>query len=331
MSFTGICEDGGKTSECDLIKLTVDAADASQRLDRYLVSKLEGRSRSVIQAWIKLERVLVDGLAAKAGYSIRPGDEIEIDPPPVEPSQLLPEPIALNIVYEDEWLVVVDKPAGIVVHPGAGVSHGTLANALLYHFRQLSQGGTERPGIVHRLDKATSGLLVVAKNEQVHEDLAGQFRRREVEKHYSALVYGHLEKKKGVIQVPVGRDTSVRTRISTRSRKLREAITEYEVLRQLKYFSLLRVVLHTGRTHQIRVHLQHLNHPVVGDETYGGEPRRFLGGLAASAALAREIARLGRHFLHAGFLAFQHPVRRERVNFESPLPSELAQFLARLE
>ncbi len=314
-----------------MIKLTVDAADAHQRLDRYLVAKLEGRSRSVIQAWIKAEQVRIDGKSTKAGYSVRPGEEVEIDPPPVAPSQLLPEPIPLNIVYEDEWLVVVDKPAGIVVHPGAGISHGTLANALLYHFRQLSQGGTERPGIVHRLDKATSGLLVVARNEQVHEELAGQFRRREVEKHYQALVYGHLEKKKGMIQVPLGRDTAVRTRISTRSRKLREAVTEYEVLRQLKYFSLLRVVLHTGRTHQIRVHLQHLKHPVVGDETYGGEPRRFLRGLPAGAALVKEVAGLGRHFLHAGFLAFQHPVRRERVSFDSPLPSELAQFLARLE
>jgi len=314
-----------------LIKLTVDAAEAHQRLDRYLVSKLEGRSRSVIQAWIKAERVRVDGQATKAGYSIRPGEEIEVDPPPQAPSQLVAEPIPLNIVYEDEWLIVVDKPAGMVVHPGAGVSHGTLANALLYHFRQLSQGGTERPGVVHRLDKATSGLLVIAKNEQIHEELAGQFRRREVEKQYQALVYGHLEKKKGVIQVPLGRDTAVRTRISTRSRKLREAVTEYEVLRQLRHFSLLRVVLHTGRTHQIRVHLQHLKHPVVGDETYGGEPRRFLRGLPAGAALVKQVTGLGRHFLHAGFLAFRHPVRRERVTFDSPLPVELAEFLARLE
>jgi 23S rRNA pseudouridine1911/1915/1917 synthase len=314
-----------------LIKLTVDAADAHQRLDRYLAARLEGRSRSVIQAWIKAERVRVDGEATKAGYSIRPGEVIEIDPPPVEPSRLLPEPIPLNIVYEDEWLVVVDKPAGIVVHPGAGVSHGTLANALLYHFQQLSQGGTERPGIVHRLDKATSGLLVVAKHEQVHEALAGQFRRREVEKHYQALVYGHLERKKGVIQVPLGRDTALRTRISTRSRKLREAVTEYEVVRQLKYFSLLRVVLQTGRTHQIRVHLQYLRHPVVGDETYGGEPRRFLRGLPAGATLVKQVTSLGRHFLHAGFLAFQHPVCGERVSFDSPLPVELAEFLACLE
>lgn len=285
----------------------------------------------MIQAWIRAERVHVDGQATKAGYSLRPGEEVEIDPPPAEPCQLVPEPIPLKIVYEDEWLVVVDKPAGMVVHPGAGVSHGTLANALLYHFGQLSQGGTERPGIVHRLDKATSGLLVVAKNEQVHEELAGQFRRREVEKHYLGLVYGHLEKKKGVIQVPLGRDRTVRTRISTRSRKLREAVTEYEAVREFKHFSLLRVVLHTGRTHQIRVHLQHLKHPVVGDETYGGEPRRFLRGLPAGAGLAKEIAGLGRHFLHAAFLAFTHPVGRERASFDSPLPPELAQFLARLE
>ncbi|MFB3903360.1 MAG: RluA family pseudouridine synthase [Acidobacteriota bacterium] len=314
-----------------MIRLTVDPADAHQRLDRYLAAKLEGRSRSVIQGWIKAERVRVDGRTTKAGHSIRPGEKIEVDPPPAEPSQLLPEPIPLNIIYEDEWLVVVDKPAGVIVHPGAGVSRGTLANALLYHFRELSQGGTERPGIVHRLDKATSGLLVVAKSEQVHERLAGQFRRREVEKQYTALVYGHPEKKKGVIQVPLGRDMAVRTRVSTRSRRLREAVTEYEVVRQFKYFSLLRVILHTGRTHQIRVHLQHLKHPVVGDATYGGEPRRFLRGVPAAAPLVKDITGLGRHFLHAGWLAFEHPVRHERVSFDSPLPAELADFLARLE
>lgn len=314
-----------------MIKLTVEDPAAYERLDRYLVSKLQGRSRSVIQAWIRAERVRVDGKVTKAGYSVRPGEQVEIDPPAVEPSHLLPEPIPLNIVYEDKWLVVVDKPAGMVVHPGAGIRRGTLANALLYHFRELSQEGTDRPGIVHRLDKATSGLLVVAKNEQIHEELAGQFRRREVEKHYLALVYGHLEKKRGMIQVPLGRDAARRTRISTRSRKLREAITEYEVLRHLKYFSLLQIVLHTGRTHQIRVHLQHLKHPIVGDETYGGEPRRFLRGLPAGPLLIKEVTGLGRYFLHAGFLAFQHPTRRERVEFASPLPSELAEFLTRLE
>jgi len=286
----------------------------------------------LIQAWIKAERVLVNGIVVKTGYQIRPGDQIEIDPPAPQPSELLPEPIPLNIVYEDEYLVVVDKPAGIVVHPGAGVSHGTLANALLYHFQQLSHhGGVERPGIVHRLDKATSGLLVVAKNEQVHEALAKQFRRREVEKHYLALVYGHLEKKKGMIEVPLGRDAVSRTRISTRSRKPREAITEYHVVRELRYFSVLKVILHTGRTHQIRVHLQHLKHPVVGDETYGGEPKNFLRASPASASICKEVRGLERHFLHATFLALKHPVRKERVEFHSPLPTELAQFLARLE
>ncbi|HXK59453.1 MAG TPA: RluA family pseudouridine synthase [Acidobacteriota bacterium] len=317
-------------NESDLITLTVSDEDAAQRLDRYLVAKLKGPTRSAIQNWIKAERVRVGGAAVKAGYQVRSGDRVEIAPPEPEPSRLVPEPIPLNLVYEDNDLVVVDKPAGVVVHPGAGVSRGTLANALLYHFNQLSQAGTVRPGVVHRLDKATSGLLVVAKNEHVHEELSRQFRRREVEKRYLALVYGRLEKKKGVIQVPIGRDAVVRTKISTRSRKPREAVTEYEVVKEFAYLSLLRITLHTGRTHQIRVHLQHLRHPVVGDSTYGGDPKRFLS-IRAGSSLVKEINQLGRHFLHAEFLAFEHPTRHERVVFHSPLPGELAQFLARLE
>jgi 23S rRNA pseudouridine1911/1915/1917 synthase len=309
------------------ITITVGEDEARLRLDVYLSRRLADRSRSTIQGWIKSGQVLVDGAASKPGYQVRAGEIIRVSPPAPAPSELLAEPLPLDIVYEDPWLVVVNKPAGLVVHPGAGVSRGTLANALAYHFGQLSQGQTVRPGIVHRLDKNTSGLLVVAKDDRTHELLARQFQRREVEKRYIALVYGHLPKKQGAIDAPLGRDPASRTRISTRSRRPREAITEYEVRREFARFSLLDVTLRTGRTHQIRVHLQHLKHPVVGDETYGGHPRAFL----QQPGLVRDIQALGRQFLHAAHLSFFHPALERRMTFEASLPPELAQLLERLE
>ena len=300
--------------------------ETPERLDVYLSKRLQGPSRSAIQGWIRNGAVLVDGADSKPGYQVRAGETVTVCPPAPEPSDLAPEPLALAIAYEDEWLAVIDKPAGLVVHPGAGVRRGTLANALLYHFK-LRAEGCIRPGIVHRLDRNTSGLLVVAKDERTHDALAKQFQRREVEKRYTALVYGRLSPKQGTIDVPLGRDPSSRTRISTRSRRPRQAVTDYAVTREYGRFSLLDVTLHTGRTHQIRVHLQHIKHPVVGDTTYGGDPRAFL----QQSVLIRDIQALRRHFLHAGRLAFLHPALERRMTFESPLPPELAQFLERLE
>ena len=301
--------------------------ETRERLDVYLSKRLQGPSRSAIQAWIRSGAVLVDGAGVKPGHQVRAGETISVCPPPPEPSDLTPEALDLDIIHEDQWLAVIDKPAGLVVHPGAGVARGTLANALLYHFTQLRAEGNVRPGIVHRLDKNTSGLLVVAKDERTHDALARQFQRREVEKRYVALVYGRLAQKQGTIDVALGRDPSSRTRISTRSRRPRQAITDYAVTREFERFSLLDVTLHTGRMHQIRVHLQHIKHPVVGDTTYGGDPRAFL----RQSALIRDIQALGRHFLHAGRLAFFHPWLERRMVFESPLPPELAEFLGRLE
>ena len=250
--------------------VTVSAEEAHQRLDLFLSRKLEQVSRSALQRWIESGHVTVEGERCKANYQVKAGEEIQIAPPPQEPLELVPEPIPLQIVYEDDVLVVVDKPAGMVVHPGAGNRQGTLANALLHHFQAISQVGTIRPGIVHRLDKATSGLMVVAKNDQAHEFLADQFKAREVEKRYRALVHGRLKEKEGTVDVSLGRDPRARTRMSTtRGRRSRSALTRYQVIRYYTNFTYVRASPLTGRTHQIRVHFQHLGHPVVGDETYG--------------------------------------------------------------
>ncbi len=307
--------------------LEVKPEQAGNRLDLFLAHSLGGVSRTAVQEWIRAGAVLVNGKIAKPRYETKAGDLVQTIQPEAEPTSLIAEQIPLQIVYEDESLAVVDKPAGMVVHPGAGVRRGTLANALLYHFSEVSQSGTERPGIVHRLDKDTSGLLVVARNEQVHDYLARQFQRREVDKYYLALVYGRLDQEAGMIEVPLGRDFRVRTRISVRTRKPRAARTEYQVLRRFTAFTYVRVILHTGRTHQIRVHFQYLKHPVVGDGTYGPAAAR---ALVKDAQLASIIDRLGRHFLHATHLAFTHPDGR-RLAFDSPLPLELAQLMNRLE
>jgi len=306
--------------------VTVSAEEAHQRLDLFLSRKLEQFSRSALQRWIESGHVTVQGERCKANYQVKAGEEIQIAPPPQEPLELVPEPIPLQIVYEDDVLVVVDKPAGMVVHPGVGNRQGTLANALLHHFQVISRVGTIRPGIVHRLDKYTSGLMVVAKNDRAHEFLADQFKAREVDKRYLTLVHGHLKEKEGTVDVPLGRDPRARTRMSTRGRWSRSALTRYQVIRYYTNFTYVRVSPLTGRTHQIRVHFQHLEHPVVGDETYGKKASSKL----KDPSQVQAVRNLGRYFLHADFLAFLHPDSKERVSFERPLPEELAQFLSAL-
>ena len=311
----------------ETIRLRVSSGDAGRRLDAYLSGRLSKFSRSSIRRWVEGNRVLVLGQSRKPSYLLRPGDEIQVDPPPPEPSHLKPEPIPLNVLHEDSCLLLVDKPAGLVVHPGAGNRSGTLANALAYHLEELSREETVRPGIVHRLDKGTSGLLVVAKTEQAHDLLSRQFARREVEKRYLALVHGSVEKDRGEIDVPIGRHPRSRTRISTRTRKPRPALTRYRVLSRHPGFTYVTVAPHTGRTHQIRVHLTHLGHPVVGDDTYGGRRLRQL----PDSIRESDMVRMGRNFLHAASLAFVHPGTGRRVRFESPLPPELEAALAVLE
>jgi 23S rRNA pseudouridine1911/1915/1917 synthase len=308
-------------------QLGVQPEDAGERLDRFVAARLPHLSRARVQALIAEGRVSVDGAPARAALKLRAGQAVRVCEPPPEPAIPQPERIPLRIVHEDAHLVVVDKPAGLVVHPGAGVAAGTLVNALLHHVRDLSGvGGVLRPGIVHRLDRGTSGLLVVAKDDATHRALSAQFAARTVEKEYLAIVLGVPFRRAGEIAAPIGRDPVHRKRMSTRAPRGRAARSRYEVVEALDGASLLRVRIHTGRTHQIRVHLAALGHPVAGDATYGGGRRPACRSLAAREALAG----LHRPALHAARLAFVHPATARRLELESPLPEDLAGLLAAL-
>jgi 23S rRNA pseudouridine1911/1915/1917 synthase len=312
----------------ETLALTVGESDAGARLDIYLASRIEGWSRARLQRLIDDEEVLVNGRVAKASYKLHPRDQIEVElaaPPPA--TDFIAEDIPLEIIYEDAALVVVNKPAGLVVHPAAGIHSGTLANALAYHFRQLStHAGPIRPGIVHRLDKDTSGLLVVAKNEAAHENLADQFRARNVFKSYIALVHGILEQESGRIDQPIARDPGNRTRMAVRAGG-RSAISLFRVRRRYQRFTLLDVELKTGRTHQIRVHLAWLKHPVVGDVVYGGGRDNTV----RDPKIRAEIRRINRQFLHAEHLGFLHPVTNAPLRFTAPPPAGLERLLTALE
>src|ERR1041385_3364974 len=299
----------------------VDKSQVGVRLDAFLASQIEGWSRARLQRLIENEDVLVNGKVAKPSYKLREGDEIEVELVASPADAFTPENIPLEIVYEDETLAVVNKPAGLVVHPAAGTPSGTLANALAYHFRQLPDRGV-RPGIVHRLDRDTSGLLVVAKTEAALENLSDQFRDRTGFKSYVALVHGRMASNSGKIDQPLARDPSNRTRMAV-VRGGRNALTLYRVRQAFDRFTLLDVELKTGRTHQIRVHLAWLKHPVVGDETYGGGRDNTI----QDPQLRARIRNLKRQFLHAEKLGFKHPATNEFVKFESPMPAELADLL----
>jgi 23S rRNA pseudouridine1911/1915/1917 synthase len=302
----------------------IDPNEVGLRLDAYLASKIEGWSRARLQRLIESEDVLVNGNPVKASYKLRKNDELEVELIATASASFAPEPIPIEIVYEDESLVVVNKPAGLVVHPAAGIHSGTLANALAYHFQQLPDhgGNTARPGIVHRLDRDTSGLLVVAKTEAALENLSDQFRDRTVFKSYVALVHGRVKADSGTIAEPIARSPSNRTRMAV-VRCGRSALSLYRVRRRFNRFTLLDVELKTGRTHQIRVHLAWLRHSVVGDETYGAGRDNTI----QDARLRAQVRNLGRHFLHAEKLAFTHPEMRQRIEFSSALPAELSDLL----
>lgn len=310
--------------------LLVPSDEPSERLDRWLASRLENQSRSALKRLIDDERVLVDGLPARASQPIEAGQTIHISIPSPQPSRLEAEALPLQIIYEDADLLVVDKAAGQVVHPAPGHNSGTLVNAILHHVPDLEGvGGERRPGIVHRLDKETSGLLVVAKKSEVHRFLQEQFAQRTVLKEYIALLEGTIVPEQGRISAPIGRHPKHRKRMAvlpphpqTGEPRGREALTDYRVearfSRRLKSgtanFSLVRTQIHSGRTHQIRVHFAWMKHPVVGDTLYGYRRQRL---------------KLDRHFLHAARLGLQLPDGEEKV-FEAPLPSELAQILTLL-
>lgn len=292
--------------------LSPGPADAGNRLDRFLRQKLPQYSRALIQEWIKAECVWVNGRPERSSYTVRKHDSIQVDPQERPPLKAVAEDLPIEIIYEDNDVIAVNKPAGMVVHAGAGRQSGTLVNALLHRFQMLSGvGGDLRPGIVHRLDRGTSGVLLVARHDSAHRRLSEQFRSRTVEKIYVALVHGVTKHERGRIEKPIARDPVHRTKMTTRLAAGRPAITEYRVLRRFGKFTLLEVKIGTGRTHQIRVHLASIGHPVAGDNTYGAPAR-------------------DRHFLHARRISFDGPSTGIRVSIEAPLPLELVQWLAEL-
>jgi 23S rRNA pseudouridine1911/1915/1917 synthase len=313
--------------------LTVAPEDAGKRLDQFLAGHLSETSRARVQQLITEQKVLVNGAAAKASLRLRGSEGIAVlGAAQAPPMRAIAEDIPLDIVFEDDDLAVINKPAGMMVHAGAGATEdqrnrGTLVNALLHHFSTLSGvGGELRPGIVHRLDKATSGLILVAKNDEAHRRIAAQFVRRQVKKTYMALVHGWIKQDRGTITSSISRDRVRRTRMTTRRASGREAITHYVVKRRIdakpSKFTLLEVQIDTGRTHQIRVHLASLGHPVVGDTLYGA-PREVRFGEAG-------VISLRRNFLHAAALQFQHPRTGLPLSFSRPLPAELEEFLQRI-
>jgi len=324
------------------LTLTVSPEDAAQRLDQYLASQIADVSRARMQQLIEHGEVLVNGATAKPSLRLKGEEQITITgPPQAPPLRALAEEIPLDIVYEDDDLAIVNKPAGMMVHAGAGATddarnRGTLVNALLHHFQTLSGiGGELRPGIVHRLDRSTSGLMVVAKNDEAHRQLAKQFTARQVHKTYLALVHGWPKQDRGTVQSAISRHTQKRTRMTTRGFGGRDAVTHYLVKRKIDSpygkFALLEVKIETGRTHQIRVHLSSLGHPVVGDALYGAPAelraqsnKRRPPGMPATLALDR-------NFLHSAALELTHPRTREPLKFSRPLPPELEALLANLE
>lgn len=329
----------------------VTAGDAGMRLDRFLTAKLDSVSRARVQELIEQAKIRVDGEGAKPSLKLRGGEEIEVlGPAERPPLRAVPEPIPVDVLYEDEDLAVVNKPAGMTVHAGAGATddarnRGTLVNALLHRFSRLSStNGNLRPGIVHRLDKETSGLIIVAKNDSAHHRLARQFADRKVKKIYVALVHGWLKQDSGTVKAAIGRDPVRRARMTTRTRRGREAVTHYRVRERIASthgkFSLLEVKIDTGRTHQIRVHMASLGHPVVGDGLYGA-PREAIArgtrtkvhgrvGMAGDVRRKAEATSLSRNFLHAAAVQFVHPRTGKEMSFAAPMPAELRAFLLRI-
>ncbi len=304
-------------------RYTVGENEQGLRLDVFLPQRDGSLSRSQAKRLIEESCVLIDGKPARASHRLRPGETVQVRKPPPAPSGVVAEDIPLAILYEDDALLVVDKPAGMVVHPAAGNLRGTLVNALQFHCRNLSGvGGVMRPGIVHRLDKGTSGLMVVAKSDEAHQGLSEQFKKRQVYKLYTALVHGSVKQDEGVVDAAVGRHPVERKKMSTASRRGKAALTRWRVLERYGAFSLLEAKIETGRTHQIRVHLASLGHPVVGDSVYGGTKRTI-----EPPAMRAVLKRLTRQALHAGCLSFTHPVTGREMTFESPLPEDMAEVI----
>jgi len=298
-----------------MLQFETAPTDAGKRLDQLLHERLPQHSRSRLQDWIKQGRVLVNGKAEKRSYLLKGSERIEVQPAELTPLRAVPEDLPLEILYEDSDVIAIDKPAGMVVHAGAGRHSGTLVNALVHRFGKLSHvGGDLRPGIVHRLDRFTSGVILVARTDTAHRHLAEQFSSRKVEKVYLALAHGRVTKERGRITTPITRDPVRRTRMTTKLPHGRSAITEYGVLRRFEAFTFLQVKIGTGRTHQIRVHLASVGHPVAGDKLYGAPP--------SSAP---------RVFLHAHQIIFTSPTSGTEIKITAPLPEDLQQHLVTLK
>ena len=314
--------------------ILANESDQGRRLDAVVAAHLPGCSRSLAVNLITSLQILVDHQAKKPGYRVKCGDKILGRIPDPAQVEYKPEPIPLQILYQDSHIVVLNKQAGMVVHPAPGHSRGTLVNALLYHCPDLEGiGGEIRPGIVHRLDKDTSGTMVVAKNAAALENLAKQFKTRTVQKVYLALVYGELRTDEGIITLPIGRHPVHRKRMSTVSRKGRSAETAWRVRKRLPGITLLELTLKTGRTHQIRVHCSAMDHPIVGDQVY--RSRKWLKGSAGSysgesSSLFTALKSIPRQMLHAWRLGLIHPHSGERMTFESPIPEDMAELMEKL-
>lgn len=296
-----------------VVTLTIEEF-AGERIDKALSQMEESWSRSQIGNWLDEERILVNGAAVKAKYKVKQGDVIEVTVPEVEDLEIVPENLNLEIVYEDADVLVVNKPRGMVVHPAPGHTSGTLVNGLMHHCKDLSGiNGVARPGIVHRIDKDTSGLLMVAKNDVAHESLVNQLVEKSVTRKYTALVHGHIAHEKGTIDAPIGRDQKDRQKQAVVD-KGKHAVTHFQVVERFGEFTLVECRLETGRTHQIRVHMNYIGFPLAGDPKYG--PRKTID--------------FGGQVLHAGVLGFIHPVTKEYLEFESPLPEDFKQLLEEL-
>lgn len=315
-----------------ILEYTVNRDEEALRVDKFLYNQLPRYSRTFFQKLIDNGQVTVNGASVKSSFKVSSGDVIRLEiPPPVE-TGIEAENIPLKIIYQDKDIIVIDKPAGMVVHPGAGVKSGTLVNALLYHCKDLSGiGGRLRPGIVHRLDKNTSGVLVVAKNDQAHIHLAKQLQERSMGREYTALVWHNLPDDQGEIDTTLNRSKKDRKKFTV-TRQGRRAVTHFRVIRRFGFLTLMRIRLETGRTHQIRVHLNHIHHPVFGDPDYNGRTKQLSQvGKQSDRLLAKELlGNIDRQALHAGYLKLMHPSSGELLEFESPLPDDISTVLNKL-
>jgi 23S rRNA pseudouridine1911/1915/1917 synthase len=313
--------------ECDIIEIRVE--NDGQRLDAFVAATVPELTRSAVQRLIEQGQVLLDGKVVKASYKLSAGEQVAVTIPPPEPATAVAEDIELDILFEDADVVVVNKAAGMTVHPGAGVNSGTLVNALLGHCTDLSGiGGEVRPGIVHRIDKDTTGILVAAKNDAAHEGLARQFSEHTVKRVYHALIFGSPKTDKGKIEGIIGRHPVDRKKMSGKARHGRHAVTHWQVIARYPEVTLLKLRLETGRTHQIRVHLSEAGYPLLGDSVYGGDARL---GNVKDAKLKALIRALGRQALHAKVLGFIHPAKREYIEFTTDLPEDMQRIIDYLE